>query len=99
MWTYRRNARGDVIVLIDPDGRRTEYAYDAHGQLLATYAPDGGEHRFTWSRLGQLTEEILPDGGRRCFFPTTPWGVCSAARTNTARSRTTNGTPSADCCR
>ncbi|WP_460158671.1 RHS repeat-associated core domain-containing protein [Pseudomonas sp. S3_E11] len=67
VWTYRRNARGDVIVLIDPDGRRTEYAYDAHGQLLATYAPDGGEHRFTWSRLGQLTEEILPDGGRRCF--------------------------------
>ncbi|WP_431496146.1 RHS repeat-associated core domain-containing protein [Pseudomonas brassicacearum] len=67
VWTYRRNARGDVIVLIDPDGRRTEYAYDAHGQLLATYAPDGGEHRFTWSRLGQLTEKILPDGGRRCF--------------------------------
>ncbi|WP_460319184.1 RHS repeat-associated core domain-containing protein [Pseudomonas ogarae] len=67
VWSYRRNARGDVIVLIDPDGRRTEYAYDAHGQLLATYDPDGGEHRFTWSRLSQLTEEILPDGSRRCF--------------------------------
>ncbi|QKS85172.1 RHS repeat-associated core domain-containing protein [Pseudomonas bijieensis] len=67
VWTYRRNARGDVIVSIDPDGRRTEYAYDAHGQLLARYDPDGGEHRFAWSRLGQLTEEILPDGGRRCF--------------------------------
>ncbi|MHA6787392.1 RHS repeat-associated core domain-containing protein [Pseudomonas bijieensis] len=67
VWTYRRNARGNVIVSIDPDGRRTEYAYDAHGQLLARYDPDGGEHRFAWSRLGQLTEEILPDGGRRCF--------------------------------
>ncbi|QIB07306.1 RHS repeat protein [Pseudomonas fluorescens] len=67
VWTYRRNARGDVIVSIDPDGRRTEYAYDGHGQLLARYDPDGGEHRFAWSRLGQLTEEILPDGGRRCF--------------------------------
>ncbi|WPN62906.1 RHS repeat protein [Pseudomonas sp. P9_32] len=67
VWSYRRNARGEVIVLIDPDGRRTEYAYDAHGQLLATYDPDGGEHRFTWSRLGQLTEEMLPDGSRRCF--------------------------------
>ncbi|WLH44866.1 RHS repeat-associated core domain-containing protein [Pseudomonas beijingensis] len=67
VWTYRRNARGDVIVSIDPHGQRTEYAYDAHGQLLARYDPDGGEHRFTWSRLGQLTEETLPDGGRRCF--------------------------------
>ncbi len=67
VWRYRRNARGDVIVLIDPAGRRTEYAYDAHGQLLARYDPDGGEHRFTWSRLGQLTEEILPDGSRRRF--------------------------------
>ncbi|ALI08883.1 type IV secretion protein Rhs [Pseudomonas fluorescens] len=67
VWSYRRNARGDVIASIDPDGQRTEYAYDAHGQLLARYDPDGGEHRFTWSRLGQLTEEVLPDGGRRCF--------------------------------
>ncbi|WP_431081095.1 RHS repeat-associated core domain-containing protein [Pseudomonas thivervalensis] len=67
VWTYRRNARGDVIASIDPDGQRTEYAYDAHGQLLARYDPDGGEHRFTWSRLGQLTEEVLPDGGRRSF--------------------------------
>ncbi|WP_434704047.1 RHS domain-containing protein [Pseudomonas sp. Z1-12] len=67
VWTYRRNDHGDVIASIDPDGQRTEYAYDAHGQLLAKYDPDGGEHRFTWSRLGQLTEEILPDGGHRHF--------------------------------
>ena len=67
VWTYRRNALGDVTERIDPDGQRTEYAYDDQGQLLSVDYPDGSAHRFTWNRLGQLTEETLPDGGRRCF--------------------------------
>jgi len=67
VWTYRRNAQGDVTATVDPDGQRTAYGYDAHGQLLFIRYPDGGEHRFIRNRLGQLTEEILPDGGRWCF--------------------------------
>ncbi|WP_053214659.1 RHS repeat-associated core domain-containing protein [Pseudomonas sp. Q12-87] len=67
VWTYRRNAQGDVTATVDPDGQRTAYGYDGHGQLLFIRYPDGGEHRFIRNRLGQLTEEILPDGGRWCF--------------------------------
>ncbi|WHS58934.1 RHS repeat-associated core domain-containing protein [Pseudomonas sp. G2-4] len=67
VWTYRRNALGDVTERIDPDGQRTEYAYDPQGQLLAVDYPDGSAHRFTWNRLGQLTEETLPDGSQRHF--------------------------------
>ncbi|WP_422776208.1 RHS repeat-associated core domain-containing protein [Pseudomonas mediterranea] len=67
VWTYRRNDRGEVIEVIDPDQQRTRYAYDAHGQLLSIHYPDASEHRFTWNRLGQLTEETLPDASQRFF--------------------------------
>lgn len=66
-WTYRCNAQGDVIEVIDPGRQSTGYAYEAHGQLSAIRYPDGGEHRFARDALGQLAEETLPDGSRRAF--------------------------------
>ncbi|MCU1750101.1 DUF6531 domain-containing protein, partial [Pseudomonas sp. 6D_7.1_Bac1] len=67
VWTYRRNAQGDISEQVDPDGQVTHYSHDAKGQLVAIRYPDNSRHAFTWNTLGQLTEEQLPDGGRRRF--------------------------------
>ncbi|MBK5530895.1 RHS domain-containing protein [Pseudomonas sp. TH06] len=67
VWTYRRNAQGDVTEAIDPDGQVSHYHYDARGQLLSIRYPDTSRHVFVWNTLGQLTEETLPDGGVRRF--------------------------------
>ncbi|WP_434694561.1 RHS repeat protein [Pseudomonas sp. Z1-14] len=67
VWTYRRNAQGDVIEAFDPDRHSTRYAYDAQGQLLSIRYPDGGTHHFVRNSQGQLTEETLPDDSQRSF--------------------------------
>ena len=67
VWTYRRNAQGDVTEAVDPDGQVTHYHYDARGQLLSIRYPDTSRHVFVWNTLGQLVEETLPDGGVRRF--------------------------------
>ncbi|VVQ06358.1 Putative deoxyribonuclease RhsC [Pseudomonas fluorescens] len=66
-WTLRRNAQGDVIRLIDPDGEIICHEYNAQGRLLLIRYPDHSCHLFTWNRLGQLRGETLPDGGRRQY--------------------------------
>ncbi|MCD4529859.1 MULTISPECIES: RHS repeat-associated core domain-containing protein [Pseudomonas] len=67
LWTYPRNAQGDVIESVGPDGTSTFYKYDARGCLVMITHPDGSFHDFAWNALGQLTEEVLPDGSRRCY--------------------------------
>ncbi|VVN66436.1 hypothetical protein PS718_00126 [Pseudomonas fluorescens] len=67
VWTYRRNAQGDVTEAVDPDGQVSHYHYDARGQLLSIRYPDTSRHVFVWNPLGQLVEETLPDGGVRRF--------------------------------
>ncbi|MHC8373563.1 RHS repeat-associated core domain-containing protein [Pseudomonas sp. MDT1-85] len=67
VWTYRRNAQGDVTEATDPDGQVTHYHYDEKGQLLSIRYPDTSRHVFVWNALGQLLEETLPDGGQRRF--------------------------------
>jgi RHS repeat-associated protein len=67
VWTWRRNAQGDVTEAIDPDGQVTHYHYDDKGQLLSIRYPDTSRHVFVWNALGQLVEETLPDGGQRRF--------------------------------
>ncbi|MFJ2289472.1 RHS repeat-associated core domain-containing protein [Pseudomonas iridis] len=67
VWTYRRNAQGDVTEAVDPDGQVSHYHYDARGQLLSIRYPDTSRHVFVWNTLGQLVEETLPDGGVRRF--------------------------------
>ncbi len=67
LWTYWRNAQGDVIEAVDPDGHVTHYHYDARGQLLSIRYPDTSRHVFVWNNLGQLIEETLPDAGVRRF--------------------------------
>ncbi|WP_454867407.1 RHS repeat-associated core domain-containing protein [Pseudomonas farris] len=67
VWTYRRNAQGDVTEATDPDGQVTHYHYDAQGRLLSIRYPDTSRHVFVWNALGQLLEETLPDGGQRKF--------------------------------
>ncbi|WP_367256388.1 RHS repeat-associated core domain-containing protein [Pseudomonas sp. stari2] len=67
VWTYRRNAQGDVTEAVDPDGHVTHYHYDPQGRLLSIRYPDSGRHVFVWNDLGQLVEESLPDGGIRKF--------------------------------
>ncbi|XHF32748.1 DUF6531 domain-containing protein [Pseudomonas chlororaphis] len=67
VWTYRRNAQGDITEAVDPDGHVTHYHYDAQGRLLSIRYPDSGRHVFVWNDLGQLVEESLPDGGVRRF--------------------------------
>ncbi|MGZ7458195.1 RHS repeat-associated core domain-containing protein [Pseudomonas sp. Ma2-10] len=67
VWTYQRNAHGDVIEATDPDGHVTHYHYDGKGQLLSIRYPDTSRHVFVWNGLGQLVEETLPDGGVRRF--------------------------------
>ncbi|MCX4216872.1 RHS repeat protein [Pseudomonas sp. MCal1] len=63
VWTYRRNAQGDVTEAVDPDGHVTHYHFDAQGRLRSIRYPDSGRHVFVWNDLGQLVEESLPDGG------------------------------------
>ncbi|WP_085695471.1 MULTISPECIES: RHS repeat-associated core domain-containing protein [unclassified Pseudomonas] len=67
VWTYRRNAQGDITEAVDPDDHVTHYHYDAQGRLLSIRYPDSGRHVFVWNDLGQLVEESLPDGGVRKF--------------------------------
>ncbi|MFJ7798550.1 RNase A-like domain-containing protein [Pseudomonas sp. NPDC096950] len=67
VWTYRRNAEGDVTEAVDPDGQVTHYYYDTQGQLLTIRYPDTSRHVFVWNGLGQLIEETLPNGGQRRF--------------------------------
>ncbi|UIN52871.1 RHS repeat-associated core domain-containing protein [Pseudomonas kribbensis] len=67
VWTYRRNAQGDVTEAVDPDGHVTHYHFDAQGRLRSIRYPDSGRHVFVWNDLGQLVEESLPDGGVRKF--------------------------------
>ncbi|WP_085656308.1 RHS repeat-associated core domain-containing protein [Pseudomonas sp. B11(2017)] len=67
VWTYRRNAQGDVTEAVDPDGQVTHCHYDPQGRLLSVRYPDNGRHTFTWNDLGQLLEEALPDGGVRQY--------------------------------
>jgi RHS repeat-associated protein len=67
VWTYQRNAQGDVTEATDPDGQVTYYHYDEKGQLLSIRYPDASRHVFVWNALGQLVEETLPDGGQRRF--------------------------------
>ena len=67
VWTYRRNAEGDVTEAVDPDGQVIHYYYDIYGQLLSIRYPDSSRHRLAWNALGQLIEETLPDGGVRRF--------------------------------
>ncbi|PAU62510.1 RHS repeat-associated core domain-containing protein, partial [Pseudomonas sp. PICF141] len=67
VWTYRRNAQGDVTEAVDPDGQVIHYHYDAQGRLLSIRYPDTSRHVFVWNALGQLLEETLPDGGQRRF--------------------------------
>ncbi|RON58581.1 RHS repeat-associated core domain-containing protein [Pseudomonas frederiksbergensis] len=67
VWTYRRNAQGDVTEAVDPDGQVTHYYYDVQGRLLTIRYPDTSRHIFAWNRLGQLVEETLPNGGQRKF--------------------------------
>ncbi|MHC8289344.1 RHS repeat-associated core domain-containing protein [Pseudomonas sp. XS1P51] len=67
VWTYQRNAQGDVTEATDPDGHVTHYHYDEKGQLLSIRYPDTSRHVFVWNALGQLLEETLPDGAQRRF--------------------------------
>ncbi|MGF6225531.1 RHS repeat-associated protein [Pseudomonas frederiksbergensis] len=67
VWTYRRNAQGDITEAVDPDGQVTHYHYDAQGRLLSIRYPDTSRYVFVWNGLGQLVEETLPQGGRRQF--------------------------------
>ncbi|WP_426234891.1 RHS repeat-associated core domain-containing protein [Pseudomonas sp. TWP3-2] len=67
VWTYRRNAQGDVTELVDPDGHVTHYHYDPQGRLLSIRYPDTSRHVLVWNELGQLLQETLPDGGVRQF--------------------------------
>ncbi|WP_222833344.1 RHS repeat protein [Pseudomonas sp. SC3(2021)] len=67
VWTWRRNAQGDVTEAVDPDGHVTHYHYDARGRLLSIRYPDSSRHVRGWNDLGQLVEETLPDGGVRRF--------------------------------
>ncbi|MGW8465964.1 RHS repeat-associated core domain-containing protein [Pseudomonas sp. CLCA07] len=67
VWTWQRNAQGDITEATDPDGQVTHYHYDDKGQLLSIRYPDTSRHVFVWNGLGQLVEETLPDGGQRRF--------------------------------
>ncbi|MCU1749823.1 RHS repeat protein [Pseudomonas sp. 6D_7.1_Bac1] len=67
VWTYGRNAQGDVTEATDPDGHVTHYHYDEKGRLLSIRFPDNSRHVFVWNALGQLLEETLPEGGQRRF--------------------------------
>ncbi|UWF51035.1 RHS repeat protein [Pseudomonas sp. N3-W] len=67
VWTYRRNAQGDITEAVDPHGQVTHYHYDAQGRLLSIRYPDISRHVFVWNGLGQLIEETLPDGSHRRY--------------------------------
>ncbi|MCU1760279.1 type IV secretion protein Rhs, partial [Pseudomonas sp. 14P_8.1_Bac3] len=67
VWTYQRNAQGDITAATDPDGHVTHYHYDDQGQLLSIRYPDHSRQVFVRNALGQLIEETLPDGGQRRF--------------------------------
>ncbi|CAN7618777.1 DUF6531 domain-containing protein [Trinickia sp. LjRoot230] len=52
---YRYDKRGNLVVLIDPDGFQTHYYYDEQGLLHTIKDARGGYKHLEWNRRAQLT--------------------------------------------
>ena len=63
--TYEYDAKGDLRVVTDRAGRRTEYTYDALGRKTAaseitTEFPSGLPTTFDYNAVGDVTEAVAP---------------------------------------
>lgn len=53
-WTYHYDERGNLILVTDPEGHKTEQAYDAHGLPHTIRDARGGHKHMAWNRRAQL---------------------------------------------
>lgn len=63
--SYEYDAKGDLRVVTDRAGRRTEYTYDALGRKITALEitsdhPAGLRTTFTYDELGEVTEIVAP---------------------------------------
>ncbi len=52
---YRYNGRGDLVEILEPDGRQRRYQYDSQRRLVETAHPDGSLTRYVYQD-GRLVE-------------------------------------------
>lgn len=59
--TYRYNALGDLVEILEADGRRTGFEYDAQRRLSCVRYPDGGAtfYRYAGDRLVEVNDRGL----------------------------------------
>ncbi len=55
---FKRDALGQVVEMLRPDGRVTKYVYDAAGRVLVAAQPDASSHWFKYRPDGELVEAM-----------------------------------------
>ena len=59
---YQRDANGNILQVVDPEGNRTKFQYDALNRLIAMIDPTGGETRWSYDLVGNVTAMTDPAG-------------------------------------
>lgn len=78
-------AAGQVLWLIDDDGRRVDYAYDPEGNLISKTADDGERWEYRWYADGNMKSVLRPDGTEVSFT----YDALSRRMSKTFRGQTT----------
>lgn len=78
-------AAGQVLWLIDDDGRRVDYAYDPEGNLISKTADDGERWEYGWYAAGNMKSVLRPDGTEVTFT----YDALSRRMSKTFRGQTT----------
>ena len=65
--TYDYDIHGNLISVVDPDGRMTEYIYDDFAQLAVVNSPDSGVTRYQYDLAGNLTKRVEANGRTTTF--------------------------------
>ncbi len=55
---FKRDALGQVVEMLRPDGRLTKYVYDPAGRPLVAAQPDASSHWFKYRADGELVEAM-----------------------------------------
>ena len=54
---YETDGAGRITAIVDPNGRRTSFAYDEVGRLVRRTAADGTTREYVYDSAGQLVEQ------------------------------------------
>ncbi len=55
---YEYDGKNQLIVFVDPEGRRETYTYDVNGNLIKTVDKNGSTQKNTYDYQNRLTEMV-----------------------------------------